>query len=363
MYINKRIIKNLISDYKSRTSKPRAIIRELPKNVLLEPINYCNLRCPVYSTSRIGKDIQRLMTLDEYKMIINQIPAGTNVSLYLYGESFLHPDIFEMISLAKKQNLNVYMHSNLNLENSVIQKIAKSGIDLISASIDGASKETYEKFRKKGNYELAWSNFLELDRLKAELNANFTLVWQFIVNKNNEHEMDKAVEMLKSMKSSPRISFIPMGFREEMPDYYQFNKEQLNILYERWLPENKEYLNPYIKNNCNPPVVDNTICNFLFDTTLITANGDVLPCCFTYQKKHSFGNAFETPLLEIWNNKAYQTSRKFFFDKEFKGCNTICANCDNFIRIETKNVFIRNYHFLIWLLKKIKMKSKEIATG
>jgi MoaA/NifB/PqqE/SkfB family radical SAM enzyme len=52
------------------------------------------------------------------------------------------------------------MHSNLNIDKSIIPKIAKSGIDLISASIDGASKETYEKFRIKGNYELAWSNFL-----------------------------------------------------------------------------------------------------------------------------------------------------------------------------------------------------------
>ncbi len=363
MYIDKRILKNLISEYKTRVSKPKAIIKNLPKNVLLEPINYCNLSCPVCSTARIGKDIQRLMTLDEYKGIINQLPAETNVSLYHYGESFLHPDIFEMISLAKKRNLNVYMHSNLNIDKSIIPKIAKSGIDLISASIDGASKETYEKFRKKGNYELAWSNFLELDRLKKEYNADFTLAWQFIVNKNNEHEMDKAVEILKSMKSSPRISFIPMGFREEMPDYYQFSKEQLMVLYAKWLPQNKEYHNPYIKNNLNPPVIDNTICNFLFDTMLITANGDVLPCCFTYQKKHSFGNAFENPLIEIWNNKAYQDSRKFFFDKSYNECNTICAQCDNFVRIESKNIVIRNFYFLIWLLKKINRKTKEVVKG
>lgn len=60
MYIDKRILKNLISEYKTRVSKPKAIIKKLPKNVLLEPINYCNLRCPVCSTTRIGKDIQRL---------------------------------------------------------------------------------------------------------------------------------------------------------------------------------------------------------------------------------------------------------------------------------------------------------------
>jgi len=363
MYIDIRILKNLLSEYKSRVRKPTTTIKKLPKNVLLEPVNYCNLKCPVCSTSRIGKNIQRLMTLDEYKGIINQLPADTNVSLYHYGESFLHPEIFEMISLAKKLNLNVYLHSNLNIDKAIIKKIAQSGIDFISSSIDGASKETYDKFRKKGNYELAWSNFLELDRLKAEYNANFTLVWQFIVNKYNEHEMDKAVELLKSMKSSPRISFIPMGFREEMPDYYQFSKEQLMILYEKWLPKNKDYHNPYIKNNLNPPVIENTICNFLYDTMLITANGDVLPCCFTYQKKHSFGNAFDTPLLEIWNNKSYQSSRQFFFDKSYNDCSTICSRCENFVRIESKNIFIRNYHFLIWFLNKINKKYKEIATG
>jgi hypothetical protein len=40
--------------------------------------------------------------------------------------------------------------------------------------------------------------------------------------------MDKAVEILKSMKSSPRISFIPMGFRERNARLLPIFKRTIN---------------------------------------------------------------------------------------------------------------------------------------
>ena len=46
----------------------------------------------------------------------------------------------------------------------------------------------------------------------------------------------------------------------------------------------------------------------------ITANGNVLPCCFSpfttrdYQRL-ILGNAFEQPLAEIWNGAAYRRFR------------------------------------------------------
>jgi radical SAM protein with 4Fe4S-binding SPASM domain len=46
----------------------------------------------------------------------------------------------------------------------------------------------------------------------------------------------------------------------------------------------------------------------------ITANGNVLPCCFSPFTARDYsglilGNAFETPLAEIWQGMAYRRLR------------------------------------------------------
>jgi radical SAM protein with 4Fe4S-binding SPASM domain len=46
----------------------------------------------------------------------------------------------------------------------------------------------------------------------------------------------------------------------------------------------------------------------------ITANGHVLPCCFSPFTTHDYpglilGNAFRAPLVEIWNGAAYRSFR------------------------------------------------------
>jgi radical SAM protein with 4Fe4S-binding SPASM domain len=46
----------------------------------------------------------------------------------------------------------------------------------------------------------------------------------------------------------------------------------------------------------------------------ITANGHVLPCCFSPFTTHDYprlilGNAFQVPLVEIWNGTPYRKFR------------------------------------------------------
>lgn len=362
MYLNYTLLKRLLDEYLLRVKNPKVFIGNLPKMYIIEPINYCNLKCPACSTIRIENSEKRMMTMDEYLGIIKQIPENSIISLYHYGESFLHPDIIDMIKIAKSRNMIVYMHSNLNINKSILPEIVSSGIDLLSASIDGASKETYEKFRKKGNYELAWSNFKELDKLREQAKSSFIFIWQFIVNKFNEHEVETAKKLIKTFKSNPRLSLIPMGFRQDMPDYYNYSDEDLIRFTKMWLPDDQKYISDYFKNGFKKPIIDNIRCNFLWDSLMITANGDILPCCFTYQKKHSFGNIFDTPLKEIWNNELYQSSRQMFIDTNFKDCNSVCNICQNFTRIDTKNIFVRNIDFIKWTLKLIRKKRVEINT-
>jgi radical SAM protein with 4Fe4S-binding SPASM domain len=61
----------------------------------------------------------------------------------------------------------------------------------------------------------------------------------------------------------------------------------------------------------------------------ITANGNVLPCCIAPFVDHDYsalvlGNAFETPLAEIFDGPRYQTFRRALLSDTPERC---CQGC------------------------------------
>ena len=64
----------------------------------------------------------------------------------------------------------------------------------LGVSIDGASKETYEKLRLGGNWDKIRENLDCIAELKEKHNFRFTLF--FVVQKDNYHEMEDITERL-----------------------------------------------------------------------------------------------------------------------------------------------------------------------
>lgn len=351
-------IKKAIMEYKIALEKPKYVMDKLPTDYTIEPINFCNLACPACSTSSI-KENKTWMTLEQFKTLAEQLPRGANIYFFHYGEPFLNPDMIRIIKEAKSRDLYIYIHSNFNFKSSLVPEIVDSGLDFLSASIDGVSKETYDKFRKKGNFELAWNNFEELCRLREERNRyDMTLVWQFIVHRKNEHEMKSAKRIAKSLPSKPRLAFIPIGLREEIVEFDQYGHDELESLKKEWLPTNKKYISRHLLNNNNKAIIEDRRCPFLWNSVVLSVHGVLTPCCFTYKDEHAFGSIKESTISEIWNNEKYVSSRRYMSDPKYNDCNTICTHCKNFLRTEHKGNFIETLNYLKLLIYKTTQKIK-----
>ena len=74
------------------------------------------------------------------------------------------------------------------------------------------------------------------------------------------------------------------------------------------------------------------MCNFFWGEEFrVTYSGHItLGCCTPFQESYSYGNLFETPLSEIWNNDEFQKNRRLA--REGKTGNPLCAACDKFAR-------------------------------
>ena len=137
------------------------------------------------------------------------------------------------------------------------------------------------------------------------------IIWQFLVNRHNESEIDVASSMAREMG----IDFLPSPMRTSM------GKELLYPLYERvkemkdWLPRNPAY-NRYayeIKPETRTP---QTTCKWLWNATVVNWDGSVSPCCGVFEKAWDFGTCCSNEgekrrsLHQAWNSPRYKLARK-----------------------------------------------------
>ena len=170
-----------------------------PYFLSLEPTDNCQLLCPFCAT-RCGSGEKHILPYENYEQLVREIgPWLVRAELYKGGEPFLHPRITDMIRLAKSYGAEVDISSNLNaLPPEGAAGLVESGLDVLVASIDGATQESYAKYRINGNLSRVLENAAAIAKEKRRLgSAKPELIWQFIVFKHNQHELDRAVELAR----------------------------------------------------------------------------------------------------------------------------------------------------------------------
>lgn len=113
------------------------------------------------------------VTFDAVKRIIDE---GVSNNLYgvkfnIRGEPLLHPEIHEFVKYAKQRGLiDVYFNSNaMLLTDDIARKLIDAGLDRLSISFEGITKDVYEKYRVGAKYETVLSNIEKIQSLKKNL--------------------------------------------------------------------------------------------------------------------------------------------------------------------------------------------------
>jgi len=179
-----------------------------PKRLHIEPTVRCNLRCLACGRDMAARSRRRAdMPFDLFEKVVKETgPRLSHLNLYDYGESFLHPRIFDMIRFAKQVNpdLTVIVSTNgipLHTEQRRAELIS-SGCDEVIFSVDGASAETYSQYRVGGDFDRVIANMREL---VAERNRRGTdtprVVWRYIlfVWNDSDGEMNRARALAKDI--------------------------------------------------------------------------------------------------------------------------------------------------------------------
>lgn len=302
-----------------------------PSYIEIEVTTRCNIKCIICEHTYWNEE-SRDMSFESFKKVVDQFPKLKWIGLTGIGESFINKDFMKMLRYVKSKSIYAELYDSFYfIDERIAKELIEMGVDRIFASIDGATKETYEKIRDGSNFERVINNVRNLIRLKKEMNAYYPeLDFHYIITKTNIHEIPQYIELVYSLNSeNSKIQFTRMIYKfKEVDDLFiEVPKEAVEKAERKALE-----LGVRLGWNANipqvkPPITQCTawIMPFIFVT------GDVIPCCAgneanrrEFQKKYSLGNIFKKSFKEIWNGEKYREFRRMISKGEVP---MQCKNC------------------------------------
>lgn len=293
-----------------------------PESISIEPTNICNLNCPECSSGNNSMTRSKLFLLqNDFINSINQLSDYlSHLQLFFQGEPFLHPKIFEFISYATQKS--IYTSTSTNgqfLTTEDCDKIVKSGLHRIVVSVDGTTQEVYEKYRVGGSLAKVTSGITNLVESKKRLKSKTPfIIMQFVVFSTNEHQIDDVKELAKSLK----VEKLQIK-TAQIDDFKNGNTLiPINIKYSRYYKNND---NTYSLNR-NP----NFKCQRVWNGLVVSADNNLLPCCFDKDANYKFNTNEDSDLLSSWNSKKLRSFRQKVWNNN--SLIDMCQNCTEGIK-------------------------------
>lgn len=279
--------------------------RELqtPDRIYIETTNACNARCIMCPHARMTRPV---VTMKEcvFEKIVGDLSQmdlqRATVFLHKEGEPFMDPDICRRIRDVRTRTncREVAISTNASLlTHSMAWELLRTGIDTVYLSIDGATKETYEKVRVGLCYETVLRN---VQCLFAQM---------------------------ESSRRRPRIVVQMLDDGENADEIAEFEKRWSQYPCEVCIKRMHSYLDGGRSTLSSSLRQDQQkACTDPFNMIVLYADGNAGCCCWDYDNALGLGSVLESSILELFNGEKARRIRKIHATYKCRGL-TPCNRC------------------------------------
>lgn len=304
-----------------------------PIRLRIEASSVCQLRCPSCPTTSgaihpaVGSGLLRL---EDFEKILAENPRIVDVELSNYGEILLNPELPEILRLAWRRGVALSAANGVNFNHAkpeLLEDLVRYRFRNLSCSIDGASQETYSKYRVRGDLDTVLGNIREINRFKARHRSSLpALTWQFVVFGHNQHEIPLArklageLGMRFRLKLSwdPRLSPVvdPEALRSELG---AATREEYR----------REHGADYMQG----------ICHQLWDMPQVNWDGKMLGCCRNFWGDFG-GNAFTDGLAASVNSQKMRHAREMLLGRAAPVEGIPCTTCEIYLGMKAEGKWL-----------------------
>jgi len=271
----------------------------LPVEFIVETTAKCNIYCPMCPRETF-KQPKEDMTDVVFERLVSQAGrSAEHMMLIGLGEPFLDRKIFDRIEYCEKHNVHTLLSTNGTLlDEETVERILDSPLAHITLSFDGATRESFEFYRKGARFEKVRDNFIRLASRKKERGRGPQIVVQMVRMERNAGEVD---DFTRFWSTVPGV------------DQVRIKEDETNLMRPDAGHQQADWKHP---------------CHYLWRGPMyVKWNGDVYPCCQSYMLEGApVGNIGESPLGEIWNSIEMQRMRRLHVDGRAAEIG-ICSRC------------------------------------
>lgn len=280
----------------------KEVVSGMPYFIKIESTNKCNLRCDgcLHAADRTELSDNMYfgdMDFELFKKIIDKLDRYlVKASLYSMGEPFIYPRILDMLSYLQEKKIGSVISSNLNyLTPELVKGMVKYRLTHLIVSLDGYDSESYNKYRRGGDFDRVLTNIKAIQAEKKKQGSKYPIIE--IQTVKLDHLTDDDVVRIRQLA------------RELKAEKFTL-KENVTPHYEKPAPKERQ-------------------CFWLYGNPQIHWNGRLQPCCHYYEYDNNvFGDLKEDSLEHIWNNEKYQAVRRYFkTGKREEGMDIKCYSC------------------------------------
>jgi radical SAM protein with 4Fe4S-binding SPASM domain len=276
----------------------REFVAALPVEYIVETTAKCNLYCPM-CVRETYKQPKADMSDEIFERLVRQsAQTAEHMMLIGLGEPFMDPKIFERIEYCRRHNISTLLSTNGTfLDEPTARRLLDTGLESITLSFDGASRETFEYYRKGARFEKVRDNFVRFAGLKHRMRARTQVVVQMVRMERNQHEVESFRRFWRSV---------------EGVDQVRIKEDETNLM-----------------RPAGHAAADwQWPCHYLWRGPMyVKQDGNVYPCCQSYMLGGGpVGQVAEASLDQIWNSSEMRRMRRLHAARR-AGEIDICSHC------------------------------------
>jgi radical SAM protein with 4Fe4S-binding SPASM domain len=285
----------LLWGYLARQAKLSA----LPVEYIVETTAKCNLYCPM-CPRETHKQPKADMSGDVFERLVRESAStAEHMMLIGLGEPFMDPQIFERIEFCHRHSISTLLSTNGTfLDARVAERVLASPLEQITLSFDGASKESFEFYRKGAKFEKVRDNFVRFAEMKNARGSKLQVVVQMVRMERNVGEVADFVQFWRGVRGVDQV---------------RIKEDETNVMHPEAGHTAEDWKYP---------------CHYLWRGPMyVKQNGDVYACCQSYMLDGApLGNIAEQPLESMWNGAEMQRMRRAHTSGRADEID-VCARC------------------------------------
>jgi radical SAM protein with 4Fe4S-binding SPASM domain len=323
-----KILNQIVKPIKPVVGKAYTLLAKRPllrkyiflSSIAIETSSICNLRCPgCYRTSHDSPGKNKTMSLQDFKLYIDQLPSVFMLILHGYGEPTINPDLIEMVKYAyntKKFNYINFVTNALARKPTIYEELFANGLSDIRISVDSLNQQEADQLRPGTNVELLEKNLTYLLGKFADKISIIT-----VVSNVNILTIQGTIERLiglgaKTFKLQP---YEDLGNATRCLSDIQ-RKSYLRIAEDFKLSGINIISSPNFK-------AIKTTCYNPYFAPAINVEGYLTPCCRIMNEKiFNFGNLKKTPFKELYFSKQVDAMQEMMKHGKYPGFCEVCPS-------------------------------------